>query len=244
LTSHLTEAIVPRPLHDSRAYIDGFVAVLRRIDQAAVKRLAFLVFSAWRGRHTVFLCGNGGNAANAAHFATDLTKLTAPPEGPRLRAVALGESLSGLTAVANDIAYEQVFAEQLRGFLSPHDLVIGLSTSGSSPNVLRAIEYANEAGAVTIGITGLDGHKLEASARYPLVIGSSSVQQIEDATMLIGHLVCLQVRDLVLASVKARGDAGRDTPAQNPSGLWAGAQAPSPTAGPFAPPDDRPPATA
>jgi D-sedoheptulose 7-phosphate isomerase len=173
----------------------------------------------------VFLCGNGGNSTNAAHVAADLVKLTAPPRGHRLRAVALGESLSGLTAAANDISYEEIFAEQLRTFLSPHDLVIGLSTSGSSPNVLRAIEYGNQAGAVTVGVAGLGGQKLHSSARYPLVVGSSSVQQIEDATMLIGHLVCLLVRDLVLAYVEARAAVASATLSAAPPDLWAAATA-------------------
>jgi D-sedoheptulose 7-phosphate isomerase len=202
-------------------YLDAYIAALRRLDQAAVKRMAQLVYSAWLGRHTVYLCGNGGNAANAAHFATDLVKLTAPPRGPRLRAVALGESLSGLTAVGNDIAFEEVFAEQLRAFVSPNDIVIGLSTSGSSPNVLRAIEYANEAEAVTFGITGLGGQKLQSCARYPLVIGSSSVQQIEDGTMVIGHLVCLIVRDLVRASVDGRFDKAPQAGTVSASEPWA-----------------------
>ena len=163
--------------------------------------MAEAVFDAWRSNQTVYLCGNGGNAANSMHIAADLVKLTAAPHGRRLRAVALGETLAGLTAVANDIAYEQVYAEQLRAFLSRHDVVIGLSTSGSSPNVLRALEYANEAGAMTMGITGLGGHQLRSRVRLPIVVASSSVQHIEDATMVIGHLVCLIVRDRVLASV-------------------------------------------
>lgn len=190
---------------DLRQYFDAYFAVLRRVDHATLRRLAQLVFGAWQRRSTVFLCGNGGNSANAAHIATDLVKLTAPPSGQRLRAVALGESLSGLSAVANDIAYEQIFAEQLRAFLSPNDVVIGLSTSGSSPNVLRAIEYATEVGAVTVGITGLGGHKLESRVQYPLVVASKNVQQIEDATMMVGHLVCLVVRDLILAATAADG---------------------------------------
>lgn len=189
---------------DLRQYLDSYIAVLRRVDHASVRRMAQLVFAAWQGRRTVFLCGNGGNSANAAHIATDLVKLTAPRRGPRLRALALGESLSGLSAVANDISYDEVFAEQLRSFLSPGDLVIGLSTSGSSPNVLRAVEYANLTGAVTVGITGLRGEKLQACAQHPIVVASTSVQQIEDATMLVGHLVCLMVRDLVLAAVEDR----------------------------------------
>ena len=190
---------------DLGQYFDAYFAVLRRVDHATIRRLAQIVFGAWQRRSTVFLCGNGGNSANAAHIATDLMKLTAPPSGPRLRALALGESLSGLSAVANDIAYEQVFAEQLRAFLSPNDVVIGLSTSGSSPNVLRAVEYATEVGAITAGITGFGGHKLESRVQCPLVVASKSVQQIEDATMLVGHLVCLVVRDLVLAAAAADG---------------------------------------
>lgn len=202
-------------------YLDAYIATLRRLDQAGVKRMAQLVYAAWVGRHTVFLCGNGGNAANASHFATDLVKLTAPPRGPRLRAIALGESLSGLTAVGNDIAFEEIFAEQLRTFLSPNDIVIGLSTSGSSPNVLRAIEYANKAGAVTLGITGLGGQKLQSSVRYPLVVGSSSVQQIEDGTMVIGHLVCLIVRDLVRASTDGRLEKAPPAGTAGASETWA-----------------------
>lgn len=189
-----------------RGYLDSYIVALRRLDLAGVTRLAQLLFAAWRGRHTVFLCGNGGSAANAAHMATDLTKLAAPPSGPRLRAVALGESVSSLSAVANDLAFEQVFAEQLRAFLSPNDLVIGLSTSGSSPNVLRAVEYANEAGGVTIGITGLRGQPLRSRVHHPLVVSSESVQSIEDATMVVGHMACLLARDLILASTgNARG---------------------------------------
>jgi D-sedoheptulose 7-phosphate isomerase len=209
------------PSLDLAQYFDSYIATLRRIDQAAVRQMSQLVYGAWVGRHTVFLCGNGGNAANAAHIATDLVKLTAPAHGPRLRAVALGESLSGLTAVGNDIAFDQIFSEQLRAFLSPHDIVIGLSTSGSSPNVLRAVEYANESGAVTMGITGLGGQKLQSCARLPIVVASSSVQQIEDATMLVGHLVCLLVRDLIAASVGARRDETKYVTAPVAAAAWA-----------------------
>ena len=199
---------MPSGAFDLPRYFDSYLSVLGRIDHRSVERVAYSVFAAWRAGRTVFICGNGGNAANSIHIAADLVKLTAPPHGRRLKAVALGETLAGLTAVANDIAYEQVFAEQLRAFLSPHDVVIGLSTSGSSPNVLRAVEYANEAGAMTIGITGLGGQRLKTVSQYPVVVASSSVQQIEDATMVIGHLVCLIVRELVLASsaVPARVD--------------------------------------
>jgi D-sedoheptulose 7-phosphate isomerase len=180
-----------------RAYLDQYEQVLRRLDHGAMERLAGIVFDAWRSRHTVFLCGNGGSAANASHIAADLTKLTTPARGPRLRAVAITESLPAISAIANDLAYEEVFAEQLRAFCEAGDVVIGLSTSGSSPNVLRAIEYANSVGAVTAGITGRGGSRLQELAQHTVVVDSTSVQHIEDATMVAGHILCLAVAEAI-----------------------------------------------
>jgi D-sedoheptulose 7-phosphate isomerase len=180
-------------------YLSAYVSAVNGLDQAAVDQLADLVFTAWRSARTVFLCGNGGSAASAAHISADLVKLTAPEGIRRLRAVALGEGLAGLSAAANDTSYDQVFAEQLDAFLSPGDVVIGLSTSGASPNVLRAVEFANGAGATTAGVTGVNGALLQAAAHHCLVVPSANVQQIEDATMVVGHLVCLAVRDRVNA---------------------------------------------
>lgn len=181
-------------MFNSEQYVDEYVRVLRRLDSAMIERMAELLVGAWQTRTTVFLCGNGGSAASASHIATDLTKLTAPAQGPRLRAMALNESASSISAIGNDIAYEDIFAEQLRTFCNRNDVVVGLSTSGSSPNVLRAVEYANSIGAVTLGITGHHGAKLQHLARHTLVVDSASVQHIEDATMVAGHMLCLRVR--------------------------------------------------
>lgn len=181
-------------MFNSEQYIDEYVRVLRRLDSAMIERMAELLVGAWRTRTTVFLCGNGGSAASASHLATDLSKLTAPTHGPRLRAMALNESTSSISAIGNDIAYEDIFAEQLRTFGNRNDIVIGLSTSGSSPNVLRAVEYANSIGAVTLGITGQQGAKLQQVARHTLIVDSTSVQHVEDATMVAGHMLCLRVR--------------------------------------------------
>lgn len=180
-----------------QAYLGQYEQVLRRLDQSAVERLVGIVFDAWRSRRTVFLCGNGGSAANACHIAADLAKLTAPARGPRLRAVAITESLPAISAIANDVAYEAVFAEQLRTFCEGGDIVIGLSTSGSSPNVLRAVEYANSVGAVTVGITGRGGRALEQIVQHAVIVDSTSVQHIEDATMVAGHILCLGVADAI-----------------------------------------------
>ncbi len=178
-------------------YLDQYIGVLEKLDETAVERMAHVLLDAWKANRTVFCCGNGGSAASASHFMMDLTKLTAPPVGRRLRAMAVNENTAAISAISNDIAYEEIFVEQLRPFLEPNDVLIGLSTSGSSPNVIRAIQYANAMGAVTLGVTGRSGLKLGALARQTLVVDSTSVQQIEDATMVAGHLLCLRVKELI-----------------------------------------------
>jgi D-sedoheptulose 7-phosphate isomerase len=186
-------------MFSTQQYVSEFVRVLHDVDSAAVERTAELVAVAWSARRTVFLSGNGGSAASASHIAADLTKLTAPALGRRLRAVSLTDSLPAISAIANDLAYDEVFAEQLRSFAQPHDVVIGLSTSGSSPNVLRAIEVANAMGAHSVGITGRNGRKLRDLAHHTITVDSTSVQYVEDATMIAGHMICLRVKEAVQA---------------------------------------------
>lgn len=182
---------------DHQAYLESYIDVLRTLECDLVESIAQSLFRAWAARRTVFCCGNGGSAASAGHFIADLTKLTAPRGGHRLRAMALTESAPALTAIANDFSYADVFVEQLQAFLEPGDVVIGFSTSGSSPNVLRAVEYGNARGALTVGITGRNGTALGRLAQRTLFVNASSVQQIEDATMVVGHLLCLHVKTLI-----------------------------------------------
>jgi D-sedoheptulose 7-phosphate isomerase len=163
--------------------------------------MARIILGAWRSNRTVFCCGNGGSASSASHFIMDLTKLTAPVAGPRLRALALTENLAAISAISNDIAYQEIFVEQLRPFLAANDVVLGFSTSGASPNVIRAIQHANAVGAITLGITGDRGGQLEALAQHTMVVSSTSVQHVEDATMVVAHLLCLRVKELIAQDV-------------------------------------------
>lgn len=191
---------------DASRYLSEFARVLASVDPDRVETLAVRVHEAWRDRRTVFCVGNGGSAASASHIAADLSKLTAPASGSRrLRCVALNESASAVSAIANDLDYSEVFAEQLRTFMQPGDVVIGLSTSGASPNVVKAIEYANANGATTIAIMGDHDAPLRRLALQVIVVGSRSVQQVEDTTMVIGHLVCLSVAARVAASLGSAG---------------------------------------
>jgi D-sedoheptulose 7-phosphate isomerase len=159
--------------------------------------MAYLIVEAWKSNKTVFSCGNGGSASSASHFAMDLTKLSAPPSGHRLRTMALTENVAAISAISNDVAYEEIFVEQMKPFLTPDDLVVGFSTSGSSPNVIRAVEFAKAAGAVTLAVTGRAGEQLQELAHYTLTVDSASVQQVEDATMVVAHLLCLRVKEMV-----------------------------------------------
>jgi D-sedoheptulose 7-phosphate isomerase len=205
-------------MFDLQSYLGIYSLLVRRLDRAAVENVIDLVWTAWDQRQTVFLFGNGGSASNAAHIAADLTKLTAPPRGPRLRAIALGNDVPGLTAAANDMSYDDVFVEGLKSFMEAGDVVIGLSTSGRSSNVLKAVEYAREAGGITVGICGAGGRPLADLVDHAVIIPSTSVQHIEDATMVIGHLVCLGVRDLIVPSQEhARVPAGRPWAGSGPA---------------------------
>jgi D-sedoheptulose 7-phosphate isomerase len=175
-------------------YMAELTAALRDLDQTTIERMAWALVDAHAGGRTVFICGNGGASAVATHWAADLSKLTALPGQPRLRVMSLTDSASTVTACANDFDYSEIFADQLRTFMAPGDVVIGISTSGRSPNVLKAMEYANQHGALSIGITGQGGQALAAVASLTLIIGSTSVQRIEDIAGIAAHLACLHTR--------------------------------------------------
>ena len=187
----------PSLMFSVKRYLDEYLGLLSHLDPTAIEGLAQVLLGAWRTNRTVFCCGNGGSATNACHFVADLTKLTAPARGRRLRALALTESVAAISAIANDISYDEIFVEQMRSFIAPNDVLVAFSTSGASPNVIRAVEYANSVAAVTVAVTGRQGVRLQGLARHVLVVHSTSVQQIEDATMMVGHLLCLRTKELI-----------------------------------------------
>jgi D-sedoheptulose 7-phosphate isomerase len=175
----------------AHAYVQDLTALLNTLDHQALELIAQLFCSADAERNTVFCCGNGGSAATAVHFAADLCKLTCRPGRVRLRVLSLNDAMPAITAAANDFDYREIFAEQLRALMSPGDIVIGFSTSGRSPNVVRAIEFANENGGITVGVTGATGGPLAKIAQNVLVIPSTNVQRVEDVSLVATHLLCM-----------------------------------------------------
>jgi len=140
------------------------------------------------GRH-IFVCGNGGSASTASHFACDIVKGASYNRGQRFRIMALTDQLPTLTAYANDVSYDCIFVEQLRNFAQPGDLVMGISGSGNSPNVIRAMEYANSIGCQTVALTGRDGGKLGPLAQLNIQVAAPHMGRIEDAHMIICHMI-------------------------------------------------------
>jgi D-sedoheptulose 7-phosphate isomerase len=137
----------------------------------------------------IFVCGNGGSASTASHFACDIVKGASYNQDKRFRIMALTDSLPTLTAYSNDVSYESVFVEQLKNFAQPGDVVMGISTSGNSPNVVRAVEYGNSIGCRTIGLSGRDGGKLAPIAQLNIHVDDPHTGRIEDAHMIVCHMI-------------------------------------------------------
>src|SRR5438477_6836410 len=139
-------------------------------------------------RH-IFVCGNGGSASTASHFACDIVKGASYNRDSRFRIMALTDSLATITAYSNDVNYDCVFVEQLKNFAQPGDLVMCISGSGNSGNVVNAMEYANSAGCRTIALTGRDGGKLGPLAQLNIQVSVPHMGRIEDAHMIVCHMI-------------------------------------------------------
>jgi D-sedoheptulose 7-phosphate isomerase len=137
----------------------------------------------------IFVCGNGGSAANASHFACEVTKGASYGKPSRFRMLALTDSMPLVTAYSNDVGYESAFAEQLKNFAEPGDIVIGLSGSGNSASVIRAIEYANAIGCRTLTLTGCDGGRLAGLGQLSIHIPMPHIGRSEEAHLAVLHMI-------------------------------------------------------
>ena len=137
----------------------------------------------------IFICGNGGSASTASHFATDIVKGASYGRTARFRIMALTDSLPTITAYSNDVGYDSVFVEQLKNFAEPGDVVIAISSSGNSPNVLKAVEYGNSLGCRTIALSGRGGGRLGPLAQLDIQIAHTHTGRIEDLHMVVLHMI-------------------------------------------------------
>ncbi len=170
-------------------YISHLQGTLERLSLADVRKSIDLVMEAYQADRQIFVIGNGGSASTASHIANDLGKGTSLPGRKRFRVISLTDNISTMTAWSNDVCYQDVFVEQLKNLVNPGDLVIGISASGASENVLRAIRHAKAIGCKTIGWTGFGGGKLARLADVSVVVDSQEYGPVEDVHLILNHVL-------------------------------------------------------
>lgn len=182
-------------MNQFRNYIVDIQRVVNRLPIHKIEATVERLVEARLARKQIFVMGNGGSAATASHLGCDLGKNTHSGHAPRMRVHALTDSTPLITAYGNDCGYESIFAEQLANFVEAGDLVLAISASGNSANVLNAIDLAKQHGAYTIGWSGYDGGALAAMVDLPLVVPCHNIEQIEDIHMMLSHMVTMGVRN-------------------------------------------------
>ena len=180
---------------DIRPFLERAGQELLRIHPSQVKALADAIYECYQSRRMVFLCGNGGSGSNASHFCEDLGKGTLRREDydnnrkPRLRVLSLTDHTPYILAWANDEGFDRVFVEQLKNLANPGDLLIAISGSGNSPNVLRAVEWSNQNGLRTFGCTGFGGGKLRALAQQSFHVPLEDMGMVESIHLTAFHWI-------------------------------------------------------
>lgn len=171
-------------------YLRAHEELIRSLPQNEIDTLLFIFRNALQEEKQIFAFGNGGSAMNASHFITDLSKAASDKLPTRFKGLCLNESISWITALGNDYAFEDVFVRQLMNFAKPGDIVFVMSVSGSSPNIVKAVEWAKENSVYTIALTGKNNNQLKSLADFHISVASSHYGRVEDAHMHICHMIC------------------------------------------------------
>ena len=170
-------------------YLNDIKKTIETLDVGEIEQVIDVLKDARDRGSKIFIMGNGGSASNASHFVNGLSQGATVSGKPRFKAIALTDNIPNMLAYANDLGYEYIFVEQLKNLLDPKDVVIGISGSGNSKNVLNAIDYANENQAITIGFCGFDGGLLKQKAKYVIHVKSDCMEIVEDVHLSLTHLI-------------------------------------------------------
>ena len=181
--------------HDYLSEVSRTLDTMKKELPGKTREIISILTTARDSGKRVYTCGNGGSASTASHMASDLNKGANRQDSPRFKAIALTDNVPAMSAWANDSSYEDIFVEQLKNHLEKGDVVIAMSGSGNSSNILKAVHYANDIGATTIGLSGFDGGKLSKIANISYVVPNNCMQQVEDIHLLIEHMLSLVLRD-------------------------------------------------
>ena len=176
-----------------RDYIARLKESLKEIALQDINHIIEIIYDAYLRGQQIFIMGNGGSAATASHFVRDLKIGVAVTGRPRIRAISLTDNIATITSLANDMEFNSVFAEQLNGQIQERDVVIAISASGNSANVVKAIKFANNAGATTIALTGFGGGKCRRISQHCLVLSRCDYGVVEDMHMSIAHIITYSI---------------------------------------------------
>jgi phosphoheptose isomerase len=174
------------------AILDAHRAAIDSLDAAQIEACGAIILDTLKAGHKILLCGNGGSASDAQHIATEITcRFETNRRG--LPAIALTTDTSALTAIGNDFGFERIFSRQVEALAQPGDCLIGITTSGSSPNVVAAVHAAKAMGVTTLGLVGRDGGALKTLCDHTLVVAAQDTARIQECHILIGHIWCAMV---------------------------------------------------
>ena len=176
-------------------YLERLQDEIDRVSQTDLQQWSSLIYNAWEQDRFVFIIGNGGSGTTASHMAEDLGKSTLRPQDlqdesrKRLKVLSLTDNAGWIMAVGNDLAYDQIFVQQLMNYGSRGDLVIAISGSGNSPNILKAVEWSNRHGLITFGLTGYSGGKLKQQQKHGLHVALDDMGMVESIHLCLFHWV-------------------------------------------------------
>ncbi|WP_079914160.1 SIS domain-containing protein [Paenibacillus sp. 32352] len=174
---------------DIQTYIEHEINTLRRLDINAINDAMNLIMKTYEAENTIYIFGNGGSSTTASHYQNDFNKGISEYVGKKFNFQCLNDNVATMMAIANDIGFEEVFRFQLRGRIKPGDLVMAISGSGNSKNIINAVEFAKERGNKVIGLTGYDGGKLKQLSDISLHVPIDSMQITEDIHLVLDHLI-------------------------------------------------------
>jgi len=194
-------------------YISTLQQSMVQLPQPLISEVIHVLQRARMQGSQVFIMGNGGSASTASHFVCDLAKNTRYDGLPHFRVIGLADNMEIFSAYANDEGYENVFSQQLINLVNPGDVVIAISASGNSKNVVNAIEEAQKHGVTTIGFTGFDGGRLGQLVNIHIHVDSKIIEHVEDIHLMLEHMIVLTIKDQPMIGINA-SDANTKIPAE------------------------------
>lgn len=178
-------------------YTEDIKKALDALDKDVINNVIDKIFQAYKNNKQIFIMGNGGSASTSSHFACDLGKGTIIEGKKRFRVMSLNDNMALITAFSNDYGYEYVFVEQLKNLVNKEDIVIAISASGNSPNIVKGINYAKEKGAYIIGLSGFCGGHLRETSDLCIHVENDSYGQVEDVHMFLCHMISLNIKKYI-----------------------------------------------